>query len=237
MDEQARRERELRDREAPTYEERFSAYPNRCEEQDLRRFLASRRWERVLDLGCGTQRFVDVLRETGTTAIGLDVSFESLRRGVQRSHGVYVLVAGSCSYLPFGAQAFDAVFSVQVLEHFVESTQRQDLFREVDRVLAPGGSAYFSSYALHIFDRVLGRESHRTGDHQFERLSPRRLRAELAQAFPGSLVQSWGQCLFLRCGTRPLQRLPSGIEDALRFSRPGGSAASISVARVEKAAL
>ena len=92
--------------------------------------------EPVLDFGCGEGRLVDLLREHGLDAFGAD--FDLVPDGiVHRS-----TITTSPYRLPFDDASFDAVVSTSVLEH---AQNTEECFREIHRVLKPGG------LALHLF--------------------------------------------------------------------------------------
>jgi len=87
---------------------------------------------RVLDLGCGIGHSYRLLHPRET--VGVDIDAAALA-----GQGRQTIVA-DMRELPFGAEAFDAVLSVQSLEH-VPDPER--VLGEVARVLRPGGVAVF----------------------------------------------------------------------------------------------
>jgi ubiquinone/menaquinone biosynthesis C-methylase UbiE len=94
---------------------------------------------RWLDVGCGRQTFPDWFPERQRqmsgprrSAVGVDRDFDALSRHESLRHRAQADVQS----LPFRDQTFDLVTANMVLEH-VESPL--DFFREVARVLAPGG--------------------------------------------------------------------------------------------------
>jgi ubiquinone/menaquinone biosynthesis C-methylase UbiE len=97
----------------------------------------------------------------------MDLS-ERLLAELGRRHGGLLLVAGEGDHLPFPGGRIDAVTAYGVLHHLVEHGA---LFREVARVLRPGGAFYTDhdpNYYLGRFYRVLYRlryrNSHGFGD-------------------------------------------------------------------------
>ncbi|SRR5579875_570171 len=86
--------------------------------------------ERVLDIGCGSSVIIQSLNN----AVGLDISMGKLR--FLRGRGIE-LVRGSAFALPFSDASFDCVISSQVIEHVPFD---EVLFRELKRVLRPGGA-------------------------------------------------------------------------------------------------
>jgi len=96
----------------------------------------------VLELGCGTGLFLDLVAETGASLHGLELSMDLLAQARQRlANRVNVrLLCGNAEQMPFPADRFDAVYGSSVLHHL-------DLDRallEVHRVLRPGGRLVFA---------------------------------------------------------------------------------------------
>ena len=91
---------------------------------------------RVLDLGCGDGRSLDLfqslLPEADWTGVDIEVSPEVLTR--ERSDGTFVTFDGV--NLPFEAGAFDLVYSYQVFEHV---RYPEALLADTRRVLGPDG--------------------------------------------------------------------------------------------------
>ncbi len=100
-----------------------------------RALLTRRARGRVLDLGCGTGRSLDLFRRADTV-IGIDPSLSMLVRARRRTPDV-PLVAGRAEALPFADGVFDTVVSALV---FCSVDRPRVAIEEVRRVLAPGGS-------------------------------------------------------------------------------------------------
>ena len=93
------------------------------------------RGKKVLEVGCGKGRFVEVLRSEGAQVAGVDPSGVLLDHA-QKLHGGIFLQA-SASQLPFEDGVFDVVYTVEVIGHlplFKKSVE------EMFRVLKRGGS-------------------------------------------------------------------------------------------------
>ena len=91
----------------------------------------------VLDLGCGRGGVVELIQGDVGLAAGLDPDSRSLAS--HRASGMPIL-RGVGEHLPFAGGSFDLVVSVWVLEHLKEPST---VFREVRRVLRPGGHFIF----------------------------------------------------------------------------------------------
>jgi len=100
--------------------------------------------ESALDCGCGTGTLaIIVKREVGPggDVHGIDLSADQLaiaRRKIQKEGLDIGLHEGSIDELPFPDESFDAIFSTLMLHHVPETVKRS-AFREMHRVLKPGG--------------------------------------------------------------------------------------------------
>jgi ubiquinone/menaquinone biosynthesis C-methylase UbiE len=97
---------------------------------------------RVVDIGCGTGRFLDFLKQAWPRlpAVGLDLSEAYLReakRHLKRWSRINLTVANAES-IPLPDESLDAVTSIFVF-HELPPAVRRTVFREIGRVLKPGG--------------------------------------------------------------------------------------------------
>lgn len=93
---------------------------------------------RVLDWGCGRGQLVEDLNAVGLETLGCDQN----PNWVTDQGGRLRAIETSPYRLPFDSDLFDVVVSTSVLEH---AQNKKECFREIHRVLKPGG------HALHIF--------------------------------------------------------------------------------------
>jgi ubiquinone/menaquinone biosynthesis C-methylase UbiE len=97
---------------------------------------------RLLDIGCGTGRFLDFVKQAWPRlpALGLDMSEAYVReakRHLRRWARIDVIVANG-ETIPVADDSQDAVTSIFLL-HELPPKVRRGLFREFARVLKPGG--------------------------------------------------------------------------------------------------
>ncbi len=122
----------------------------------LARYVAPAGPARILDLGCGTGRNLELLAEFGEVR-GVEPAGPALEHCRARGLGEDVVVPGSASAIPFPDASFDLVTAFDVLEHLDDD--RAGL-AEIRRVLRPGGRllltvpAYRFLWSVH--DEALG---------------------------------------------------------------------------------
>ncbi len=135
-------------------------------------FLKGRTLRRVLEAGCGTGYFSHLLQQQrGWPVIPMDLSADGLRYA--RKMGIERPVQADACKLPFASGAFDLVLSMDVLPH-LERGAEADAFREMARVLVPGGLVAVRAAALDVLrsrHSVFVLERQRFKRRQLERLA------------------------------------------------------------------
>lgn len=110
----------------------------------------------VLDLGCGTGRYLDRLRRSGARPVGTDFSLGMLRVACRRVGTVALVGADLQRGLPFAGARFDAALCSLVGEHLAGLHRTM---RDTARALRPGGRLVFTVY--HPDLAAAGKESAR----------------------------------------------------------------------------
>lgn len=103
----------------------------------LRRFLAPRSGELVIDLGCGSGRALLWNRDLGAAMVGIDIA-PFFSHDARREMDVML---GDLRKLPFADKTFDKAWSLDVLEH-LSPDALQGMLTEANRVLKPGGALF-----------------------------------------------------------------------------------------------
>ncbi len=95
--------------------------------------------KKILDLGCGSGRNLIYLHNKGFEVEGIDIARKGIKR-IKENLGssVKLKVADIYKRLPYKDESFDAVISVQVLQHNKEPAIKRAI-DEIYRILKPGG--------------------------------------------------------------------------------------------------
>jgi SAM-dependent methyltransferase len=176
-------------------------------------YLAGRRIARALEAGCGTGYFSHLLQtDRQWPVVPVDISAEGLQYA--RSMGVRRLAQADISALPFAANSFDLVLSMDVLPHLPRGAE-DGAIAEFGRVLAPGGLLILRVAALDVL-----RSRHSQFAHERQRFTRERLEASVDRAGVRVLRSTYANALLLPVAfakfriVEPLLRKPaaSGVE-------------------------
>ena len=153
----------IRDRDAFEYDDFISQYQTRVEANLIEKLLPAKA-ETILDAGCGTGRFINLLMQNyhspEKTIIyhGIDLSKESLKmaeKKLQRYDNVkYNLVKNSITSLPFESNYYDLIICSQVFEHILDKNDQLNTLKELKRCLKPRGVLILTTFCYSIFDRI-----------------------------------------------------------------------------------
>ena len=95
---------------------------------------------RVLEVGCGPGHMFDSLAPRARQIVGVDLSYEMLRKANARLQNNVCLAQSDACRLPFRDAVFDTVLCMGVLEY----VRAEDLIRDISRVVRPGGHVVFT---------------------------------------------------------------------------------------------
>jgi len=182
------------DRIAPTYDRRFADDGMSGTAAALLALAQGLRPERILEVGCGTGRWLADLRSVSDQLYGLDLSAGMLAGARGRDARLH-LVRGRAGQLPFPATAFDLVYCVNALHHF--HRQRAFVF-QARRLLRPGGAL-----------AVVGMDPHgRRERYYIYRYFDGTYETDLARFAPWDTVMDWmGAAGFERVECRLAERI------------------------------
>lgn len=145
----------------------------------VRRFLAPKTNDRILEIGCGRGFLTREVQRIAPATIGTDLNAEAVANAV--TGGLHVMDARA---LDFPDATFDKIYSFHAIEHIPNLA---GAFAEMDRVLKPGGRVllvypaepirglYVIPTAMILFGNPL-----RARDIHIHKLSPAALRPFLA---------------------------------------------------------
>jgi len=112
----------------------------------LLRWLAPRRGDRILDIGCGDGHYDALIAGFGAYVVGIDVHPERLAiAGSRNKNDRTEYHFADAERMGFGDASFDKAISLCVMEHLRND---QQVMEHVFRVLKPGGIFVFSADSL-----------------------------------------------------------------------------------------
>jgi ubiquinone/menaquinone biosynthesis C-methylase UbiE len=163
----------------------FNAMIDRMQEESWRWGLQQchlAEHSQVLDVGCGTGRWLRRYVQRDARPMGLDATRDMLRRAADKGTAC-PMVNSPAQSLPFCDGSFDLVSAITVIQHIPPADQR-DAIKEMTRVLRPGGH-------LLLLDLIRGE-----GPHIFPR-SPKGWIDEAALAGLSAVAWTGQEYMFL----------------------------------------
>jgi ubiquinone/menaquinone biosynthesis C-methylase UbiE len=120
---------------APTYNTRYSANYLVNIENQIKSFITSNNYKNILEVGCGTGRWISSLKDDSKSIFGLDYSLDMMK--VSKSDKVYLnLVNADAVHIPFKNDFFDLIFCVNAIHHFPD---KEKFIKECNRTLSNNG--------------------------------------------------------------------------------------------------
>lgn len=115
--------------------------------RDIEKEFKKRNVKRILDLGCGVGRNLVYLSNKGFELHGFDLSKEGINQLntilAKEKLKASLIVGDVFKKLPYKNNYFDAVISVQVLQHSKEESILKAI-NEIHRILRPGGYIFIT---------------------------------------------------------------------------------------------
>ena len=111
----------------------------------------------IVDVGCGYGRVLKILQEEGYTDLtGYDFSPQMIERGRRECPDIRFETMEE-GKIPQEGESADAVILFAVLTCIVSDEKQDELIREIQRILKPGGILYVNDYLLASDERNLKR--------------------------------------------------------------------------------
>jgi SAM-dependent methyltransferase len=156
----------------------------------VHKYLRPKADDRILEIGCGRGFLTQKVQAFTPATTGIDLNTEAVANAV--TTGLRVMDARN---LDFPDATFDKIYSFHAIEHIPDLPR---VFREIDRVLKPGGSALLFYPAepirgLYVIPTamILFGNPFRARDIHIHKLTPRALRP----LFAGTSLRSAGSVL------------------------------------------
>lgn len=96
--------------------------------------------KKLLDIGCGTGRYIEALNRCGANAIGIDRSPHQ----IEQAKKIIQAVVGNATNLPFSNASFDICCMIMMI-HQLGEEERHKAIMEAHRVLVPGGFLFIKT--------------------------------------------------------------------------------------------
>lgn len=104
--------------------------------------------DKVLDLGCGNGRLLQIFKEIDIKYTGVDSS-EKLIEIAKKTYPNAIFQVADALHLPFPNNDFDKIFSVAVLHHIPSKALRLQFLEGVKKVLKPEGLLILTVWDLY----------------------------------------------------------------------------------------
>ena len=116
------------------YNSKYYALINSGDSYLLRKviqYLDPQPTDKILEIGCGRGFFTKKIQSLSRLTIGIDINPEAIAKGVAAN-----LKVMDATKLDFPSEFFDKIYSCHTIEHIPDLDR---FFREIERVLKPGG--------------------------------------------------------------------------------------------------
>jgi ubiquinone/menaquinone biosynthesis C-methylase UbiE len=191
---------------APSYDKRYERNRYDGVRAVLRRFVGEPGSADAAEVGCGTGHWLADLHGRVRRAAGLDLSAEMLQRARTAAPSARI-VRGRAENLPWAAESFDRLFSINAMHHFSDA----DAFMvEARRVLRPNGAVL-----------IIGLDPHaRLDTWWIYDYFPAALKADRARYLSTATIRERLEAAgFVETATELAQHMPATIPFALAMER------------------
>jgi ubiquinone/menaquinone biosynthesis C-methylase UbiE len=127
---------------AKTYDKRYATNYLVNIENNLKNIISTKSCKKILEVGCGTGRWINALKNNHLKVFGLDYSLEMLK--ISKTNGANLKVVNADAVkIPFKKNIFDLIFCINAFHHFSD----KDLFlKECTHALKQSG--YLAIYGV-----------------------------------------------------------------------------------------
>ena len=136
--------------------------------------------EKVLDLGCGSGRFYETMKNKKIDYIGVDNSQEFINIAIQKYPYLKFLPAEATD-LHFEDESFDKIYAIALLHHIPSKDLRLKVFKEAKRVLKKEGLLILTAWYLYQKEMV-----RKLVEENEKKIAKRELDLE-----PGDILKNW----------------------------------------------
>jgi len=117
------------------------------------KLLGDTAFTKVLDIGCGSGEYLDIVKQCECQYYGIDFSEEMINRAVEKALSQQLsnthLFVCEAEHLPFNENYFDLILGIGLIEYFEDPIE---LISEIKRVLRPGGVLIMQSFQYSFYD-------------------------------------------------------------------------------------
>ena len=114
--------------------------------------------EKILDLGCGNGRLLEIFKEMNIEYFGVDNSEKLLEIAKKKYPKKNFLIADALN-LPFPNNYFDKIYSIAVLHHIPSTEFRLQFLKEAKRVLKPDGLLILAVWQIPLWRYIFSRQA------------------------------------------------------------------------------
>ena len=94
----------------------------------------------VLDAGCGTGKFLNIIESNSKEYIGIDLSDKQLEKARLKSNNNSRFICSNLSNIPLEDKSIDLIVSTWVLGTIIDINERNNVLSELKRVLKDNGT-------------------------------------------------------------------------------------------------